>query len=163
MARKDRHTFLDGGLMTWIDRFGSLPRSKIASRKSRIAGRRATSFFPQPFGVRIGSRWRASRVIAELGMETDSFVKGLILAQNERWRRGLGMQVERVRSSDRVSGARVSKATVTNPMVGHSRGKLRVIPSDVRAGHPLPNQSSGAVGRAVVVLGSWRGNGPPSL
>ena len=26
----------------------------------------------------------------------DSFVKGLILAQNERWRRGLGMQVERV-------------------------------------------------------------------
>ena len=26
---------------------------------------------------------------------TDSFVKGLILAQNERWRRGLGMQVER--------------------------------------------------------------------
>ena len=27
--------------------------------------------------------------------ETDSFVKGLILAQNERWRRGLGMQVER--------------------------------------------------------------------
>jgi hypothetical protein len=27
---------------------------------------------------------------------TDSFVKGLILAQNERWRRGLGMQVERV-------------------------------------------------------------------
>jgi len=28
---------------------------------------------------------------------SDSFVKGLILAQNERWRRGLGMQVERVR------------------------------------------------------------------
>ena len=27
---------------------------------------------------------------------TDSFVKGLILAQNERWRRGLGMQVERI-------------------------------------------------------------------
>ena len=64
-------------------------------------------------------------------------MKGLILAQNERWRRGLGMQVERVRSSDRASGARVSKATVTNPMVGHSRGKLRVIPSDVRGGHPL--------------------------
>ena len=68
---------------------------------------------------------------------TDSFVKGLILAQNERWRRGLGMQVERVRSSDRASGARVSKATVTNPKVGHSRGKLRVIPSDVRTGHPV--------------------------
>ena len=66
----------------------------------------------------------------------DPFVKGLILAQNERWRRGLGMQVERAGSSDPVSGARVSKATVTNLMVGHSRGKLRVIPSDVPGGHP---------------------------
>jgi hypothetical protein len=66
----------------------------------------------------------------------DSFVKGLILAQNERWRRGLGMQVERAWFSDQVSGARVSKATATNPMVGHSRGKLRVIPSEVRVGHP---------------------------
>jgi hypothetical protein len=60
-------------------------------------------------------------------------VKGLILAQNERWRRGLGMQVER--AWQQVSGARVSKATVTNPMVGYSRGKLRVIPSDVRDRH----------------------------
>jgi hypothetical protein len=67
---------------------------------------------------------------------TDSFLKGLILAQNERWRRGLGMQVERGRPSGRSSGGRVSKATVTNPEVGYSRGKLRVIPSDVRSGHP---------------------------
>ena len=69
-------------------------------------------------------------------MSIGIIVKGLILAQNERWRRGLGMQVERARSQDRVSGARVSKATVTNPMVGYSRGKLRVIPSDVAGGHP---------------------------
>ena len=62
-------------------------------------------------------------------------VKGLILAQNERWRRGLGMQVERAWFSDQVSGARVSKATVTNPTVGYSRGKLRVIPSDVKRRH----------------------------
>ena len=62
-----------------------------------------------------------------------TILKGLILAQNERWRRGLGMQVER--AWQQVSGARVSKATVTNPMVGHSRGKLRVIPSDVRFRH----------------------------
>ena len=62
--------------------------------------------------------------------------KGLILAQNERWRRGLGMQVERARSSDRASGGRVSKATVTSPEVGYSRGKLRVMPSDVTGGHP---------------------------
>ncbi len=67
---------------------------------------------------------------------TDSFLKGLILAQNERWRRGLGMQVERAPASAGVSGGRVSKATVTNPEVGYSRGKLRVIPSDVRSGHP---------------------------
>ena len=58
--------------------------------------------------------------------------KGLILAQNERWRRGLGMQVGR---AARPVGARVSKATVTNPMVGHSREKSRVIPSDVAGGH----------------------------
>jgi hypothetical protein len=70
-------------------------------------------------------------------MSIGIIVKGLILAQNERWRRGLGMQVERARSQDRVSGARVSKATVTNPMVGYSRGKLRVIPSDVRDRHRL--------------------------
>ena len=29
------------------------------------------------------------------GRELDTKLKGLILAQNERWRRGLGMQVER--------------------------------------------------------------------
>ena len=69
--------------------------------------------------------------------DADSFLKGLILAQNERWRRGLGMQVERAWSQDQVSGVRVSKATATNPKVGHSRGKLRVIPSDVRVGHPM--------------------------
>ena len=68
-------------------------------------------------------------------------VKGLILAQNERWRRGLGMQVERAGSSDPVSGGRVSKATVTNPMNGHSRGKLRVIPSDVGERHLLPTKA----------------------
>ena len=77
------------------------------------------------------------RSLGKLSTVTDSFVKGLILAQNERWRRGLGMQVERTWFSDQVSGVRVSKATATNPMVGHSRGKLRVIPSDVRTGHPV--------------------------
>jgi len=30
-------------------------------------------------------------------------LKGLILAQNERWRRGLGMQVERVRFAGPVA------------------------------------------------------------
>ena len=66
---------------------------------------------------------------------TKRISKGLILAQNERWRRGLGMQV--VRTASAVSGARVSNAKVTNPGVGHNRGKLRVIPSDVSRWHHL--------------------------
>jgi hypothetical protein len=36
-----------------------------------------------------------TRSLGKILQVTDSFVKGLILAQNERWRRGLGMQVER--------------------------------------------------------------------
>ena len=94
-------------------------------------------FFLNPFRVRIGSRVGCLRFRGQSRRVTDSFVKGLILAQNERWRRGLGMQVERAWFSDQVSGVRVSKATATNPMVGYSRGKLRVIPSDVRSGHPV--------------------------
>ena len=45
--------------------------------------------------------WGEDRNLSErlefrgVSLRTDSFVKGLILAQNERWRRGLGMQVER--------------------------------------------------------------------
>ena len=57
--------------------------------------RSATSIFPQPFGVRIGEPDGTPRSFGENRTGTDSFVKGLILAQNERWRRGLGMQVER--------------------------------------------------------------------
>ena len=45
------------------------------------------------------------------------------------------MQV--VRTASAVSGARVSNAKVTNPGVGHNRGKLRVIPSDVSRWHHL--------------------------
>ena len=66
------------------------------------------------------------------------FSKGLILAQNERWRRGLGMQVERVQQC--TSGGRVSKATATNPEDGYSRGKLRVIPSEATASASTPRQ-----------------------
>ena len=53
----------------------------------------ATSFFPRPFGV--GSR-RGEGGLRAAGPGVGPFLKGLILAQNERWRRGLGMQVERV-------------------------------------------------------------------
>ncbi len=97
----------------------------------------ATSFFSSILWGEDRRPARTARLFGTVFKVTDSFVKGLILAQNERWRRGLGMQVERVWSSDQISGVRVSKATATNPMVGHSRGKLRVIPSDVRTGHPV--------------------------
>ena len=38
---------------------------------------------------------RLNRVGLFVMRELDTKLKGLILAQNERWRRGLGMQVER--------------------------------------------------------------------
>ena len=41
----------------------------------------------------------------------------------------------------------MSKATVTNPAVGHSRGKPRVIPSDVMSWHQLMTKD----------LSSWDG------
>jgi hypothetical protein len=137
MARKDRHTFLMGGEADGFD-LESLSRAIREAVVSLTLMWRTScdQFFSSTLlgGDRPTDGRRACRGARP---ETDSFLKGLILAQNERWRRGLGMQVERVRSQDRASGARVSKATVTNPMVGHSRGKLRVIPSDVRGGHPL--------------------------
>jgi hypothetical protein len=41
-------------------------------------------------------RWRAGRFTGWcVDVDVYNQLKGLILAQNERWRRGLGMQVER--------------------------------------------------------------------
>src|SRR5262249_61829486 len=63
-------------------------------------------------------------------------VKGLILAQNERWRRGLGMQVERIPGGQLPggSGERGSKAWVTCPGDRDSRPNGWVIPGDVPRG-----------------------------
>ena len=71
------------------------PAASGGQEAAGLGGRRlgATSFFPQPFGVRIGSGREAARFPVQVRL----IMKGLILAQNERWRRGLGMQVERVR------------------------------------------------------------------
>lgn len=57
-------------------------------------------------------------------------MESLILAQNERWRRGLGMQVARETfSSDRVdSGDLVSTSWVTCPEVGDNSEKSGLIP-----------------------------------
>ena len=51
-------------------------------------------FFLNPCGWGSETGWTASN-FGDFQKATDSFMKGLILAQNERWRRGLGMQVER--------------------------------------------------------------------
>ncbi len=61
------------------------------------------------------------------------FLKGLILAQNERWRRGLGMQVERIPRGLLLgeSGERGSKAWVTYPGDRDSSSNEEVIPGDV--------------------------------
>ena len=117
---------------------GSKPGSG-GPRGATDQGLGATSFFPQPFGVR-GRRRRAA--VTWPGVSRATLLKGLILAQNERWRRGLGMQVERARPQGRVSGARVSKATVTHPGAGNSRGKPRVMASDVGARHRVRTKAS---------------------
>src|SRR5581483_8406896 len=61
-----------------------------------------------------------------------NFLKGLILAQNERWRRGLGMQVERIPGClhSGGSGERGSKAWVTYPGDRDSLPNGGVIPGD---------------------------------
>ena len=60
-----------------------------------------TAIFLGPL-VRISSSnleaffWLTARAWPDHGSAKQKKLKGLILAQNERWRRGLGMQVERV-------------------------------------------------------------------
>ena len=55
-------------------------------------------------------------------------LESLILAQNERWRRGLGMQVERSLSSEGDSGKRVSNAWVIFLWVRNNKPKGLLIP-----------------------------------
>ncbi len=55
-------------------------------------------------------------------------LESLILAQNERWRRGLGMQVERSLSSEGDSGKRVINAWVTYLRNRDNFAKARLIP-----------------------------------
>jgi hypothetical protein len=61
--------------------------------------------------------------------DTRKQLESLILAQNERWRRALHMQVERGRVAiPESSGARVSNAWMTCLRVGDNPGKLGLIP-----------------------------------
>ncbi len=68
-------------------------------------------------------------------MNIEHSVKGLILAQNERWRRGLGMQVERAQQWE--SGKRGSNVWITYLGDGHSLPNGWVIPGDLVEGHLL--------------------------
>ena len=74
MARKDRHSLIV---------------------VARLRKAKCDQYFSSTLGVRIGG-FGDARLFGKNHEFTDSFVKGLILAQNERWRRGLGMQVERI-------------------------------------------------------------------
>lgn len=70
-----------------------------------------------------------------------------ILAQNERWRRVLSMQVEREGQRCPESGGRVSNAWTTDPPVGDSRAKARIIPHETERGRPCSGKApAGAPG-----------------
>ena len=94
---------------------------------------------------------------------TEHSVKGLILAQNERWRHGLGMQVERIPVSKGIggSGERGSNTWITYPGDGHSRSNERVIPSDSAAVASPFREMSFASGGVHAISASWWGNGLP--
>ena len=87
---------------------GCPPRGDPGFAPGREAGQADESaLVGGPFAGHAGHRRRRSRfrplgLVRGVGGEsfgaTCTFSKGLILAQNERWRRGLGMQVERERS-----------------------------------------------------------------
>ena len=88
--------------------------------------------------------------------------KSLILAQNERWRRGLGMQVERCSEGQlsEWSGERVSSAWETCPRVGDNLSNEWLIPNVVSEGHPLATKGGDPKGPAArgwsrVPLASW--------
>jgi hypothetical protein len=89
-------------------------------------------------------------------------LKGLILAQNERWRRGLGMQVERIPWGQLCggSGERGSKAWATCPGAWDSHPNGWVNPDALFWWHHRSRKVY-TPGEAHVVLASWWGNGPP--
>ena len=69
-------------------------------------------------------------------------MESLILAQNERWRRGLGMQVERERilRGTEYSGKRVSNAWETCPSVGDNTSNEVLIPNTIIGSHGLDDE-----------------------
>ena len=66
-------------------------------------------------------------------------MESLILAQDKRWRRALGMQVERASRTSvlAASGERVSNTYVTCPEVGDNLAKAGLIPHMVAGERPV--------------------------
>src|SRR3972149_10894203 len=83
------------------------------------------------------------------------FDEGLILAQDERWRRALRMQVERPGSPG--SGRRLSNAQGTCPTVGDNPPKGGLIPHSIPRGSTAGGKPSGAGGGACVPSSRWEG------
>ncbi len=88
-------------------------------------------------------------------------MESLILAQNERWRHGLGMQVERSRLRD--SGEGVSNAWVTCLEVGDSPAKVGLIPNVAFCCKAELLKEQSALRWTRVLLACWWGNGSPRL
>ena len=88
-------------------------------------------------------------------------LESLILAQNERWRRALHMQVERESTFGcEYSGARVSNAWATCPRVWDNLGKLGLIPDETTSSSELAEKDglsleAIACGWARVPLACW--------
>ena len=78
----------------------------------------------------------------EVRLTTES----MIPAQNERWRRGLGMQVER--TAQAVSGERVSNAWVICPKAGDNVWKRTLIPNVDTFLHGRVSKGASRLGRS---------------
>jgi len=70
--------------------------------------------------------------------------ESLILAQNERWRRVLSMQVGRQGQRCPESGGRVSNAWTTCPPVRDSPGKPGIIPDETPRAEALGGKGAEA-------------------
>ena len=74
----------------------------------------------------------------------DEMTESLILAQNERWRRVLSMQVARQGASAPESGGRVSNTWIICPPVGDSPWKHGVIPDATGSAKAHPRKGATA-------------------
>ena len=88
-------------------------------------------------------------------------LKSLILAQIERWRHALHMQVERQRGGNPGGERRTGEEYIgTCPRVGDNAAKAALIPHILRGGK-WGTARPHAIGLADVRLASWRGKSPP--